>query len=183
MRDLIPAFLTLLAAVSLPNALARRNAQASPGRALAGCAVAFGLLASAMALRGAVMEGLDVSPESFRIAAGAIMGPAALRSLWRGARPGRGEPPGGRWAETLVALALVSPASVAAAMSGADRWGMTTMAGAGAVLAVVCAAALTLLRTGPSGRGEAIIDALARANGAVLAVAAVGMVVSGVESV
>ncbi len=183
MSDLIPAFLTLLAAVGLPTVLARRQGRVSPAGVLAGCALAFGLLAAAMALRGRALDALDVSPESFRIAAGAIMGPAALRLLWRGARPGVGEAPGGRWAETLVALALVGPASVAAAMAGADRWGVATMVGAGGVVALLCAAAMALLRTERGGRAGAITDALARANGAVLAVVAVAMVVSGVESV
>ena len=184
MSELIPAFVTVLAAVTLPQALARWNGRASRTMAVAGCALAFGLLAAAVAARGPVLEALDVSPESFRIAAGAIMGPAAVRLLWRGARPEREEAPrGGGWTDALTPLALVHPASVVAAMAGADRWGVATVAGAGTGVLVVCVAALALLRATHGSRAGAINGALARANGAVLAVVAVGMVVSGVQSV
>ncbi len=126
------------------------------------------------------LDWLDISPESFQLAAGLIMLPQALQLVWRGRTLSGAE------AGTIVPLAaplLAGPASVAAAMSYGTRFGEVE---------AVRASALVLFGTGGlllAGEwverrlGSATIGLLGRLNGALLVIIAIEMAVDGVRSV
>ena len=144
------------------------------------CVAALLLLGAAALVAGPFLDWLDVTPETFQLAAGLIMLPQALQLVARGRTLSNVE------SGVIVPLSaplLAGPASLAAAMSYGTRFGETE---------TVCAAALLLFATAVLlGAGEWIergvrlpaIDLLGRLNGGLLVVIAIEMAVDGVRSV
>jgi small neutral amino acid transporter SnatA (MarC family) len=165
-------------------------AEGADGRERAGLAstaalVALSLLAAATAIGDPFVDWLDVSAESFQIAAGVVMIPQALRLLWSGESASAMANEGmRRWAWTLARTVplLAGPPALVAALSYGTRFGVATTLGAAALTMAISAA---LLAGGGWGmrRARWLAPGLGRLNGGVLAVLAIEMVLDGVLSV
>lgn len=147
---------------------------------------AVGLVAFAAAIHSEFLDLLDVSAESFDVAAGIVMVVAALRPLLLGRLPempvqlGRG--PQLLMPVTIVTFALANPAVLAAmvAYSERDGTGITIAAGATAVLLAGAVLSIGARRR----RTVAPLTAVVAWTSAVLLVAfGVGLIVDGVRSV
>ena len=155
--------------------------------ALVAVLLAFGLVALFTLTGNSVLEFLDISPESFRIAAGALLVFPALRLVEHGdpvATPTNGLP-GGALQAAVVPLAiplLAGPGALATAASFAGRYGEgTTLAAAAAVLGLTFAlfvGAPLLQRV----LRESLFRAAARVIGVLLMAIAVDLIVSGIEA-
>ncbi len=185
MSDGIRVFIVLFAAVN-PAAVM------SAAHPLLGCAerrrvavLAFGIALAVLvvvaALAGDALDAIDISPETFRIAAGIVMLTAAVYAVARAAVARADFEPGLRAAVFPLAIPLlVSPASVIAAASyGADQ-GVGVVGAAAAVALGLAAVLVGWLRLD---RAPALVDAAARLTGALLAVLAVGLIVDGVRAI
>jgi len=154
---------------------------------LAGIAalVALALLAVAISIGDAFLDWLDVSPESFQIAAGVVMIPQALRLLWFGESAAAMANEGMRrwaWALARTAPLLAGPPALVAALSYGTRFGVGTTVGAAAFTMALSAALLS----GSGwwvGRAPWLAPVLGRLNGGILAVLAIEMILDGVLSV
>ncbi|MEP7215571.1 MAG: MarC family protein [Anaerolineaceae bacterium] len=127
-----------------------------------------------------VLDGLDIEPESFRVAAGIVMAAVGTFVIWRGA-PDYSAASGGLSAAVfpLALPLLVSPAGLVAVVTyGADDGGGKTFGAL--VVSLAIAAVLLILRPRP---GLPALDAVARITGTLLVVVAAGLVVDGVRSV
>lgn len=170
------------AAVALAAARLRENRDVSREWRTPAIALAIAVVVYAVAAFGAerLLSGLEIEPESFRVAAGIVMAAAGVLAIWRGAPPAEGD--GGRaWAAVFpIALPLlVSPAGLVAAVTyGADDGGGKAL---GALL-VSLAVAGALLVAQPAKRMPAL-DAVARLTGALLVAVAAGLVVDGVRAI
>jgi small neutral amino acid transporter SnatA (MarC family) len=128
-------------------------------RAVAGVAVLGGLIGglavcAAAIAGGPLLEALDVSEPSFRVAAGIVAGLAGAADLFR--RPPRPEPALGGWRAALIPVAIpmvARPAMLVLALgAGADR-GVLVSAGAMAIgIALLTGLAAGWPAEGPGGR-------------------------------
>lgn len=127
-----------------------------------------------------LLEGLDIAPETFRIAAGVVMAVSGVAAILRLGLAQDGAAPG--YAAALFPLALpllASAAGLSAAVSYAvdEGEGRTLLA---SLVIVAVSAALTVAYR-PAWRPAA--DALARLTGALLVVLAAGLIVEGVRDI
>ncbi len=194
MSDFWRAALGLFAAVSplgaVPVFLAA-TASAAPRQrialAAAGCAAGFALLAGAIAAAGTFLGWIDVSPESFQLAAGSVMLPVAVHLIWSGQPMSLPEEEGNpRWWVWLMPLTfplVAGPAAVAAALSYGTRFGEGTALAAAAAVAALTAAVFALAPVLQRSPGPTVIGALGRMSGALLAILAVELMLDGVQSV
>lgn len=127
-----------------------------------------------------LLVGLDIAPESFRVAAGTVMATAGVLAIWRGVPGSEGEDAG--MAAALFPLTLpllVSPAGLVSAVSYSADDGSAKALGA---LAIPLVITFALLFWRPS-RGMPALDAVARITGALLVAVAAGLVVDGVRAI
>jgi multiple antibiotic resistance protein len=142
--------------------------------------VALVLLAAAALVAEPFLDWLDVSPENFQLAAGLIMLPQALQLIWRG----RSLTEAG--AGTIVPLAaplLAGPASLAAAMTYATRFGESEAVAASALVLLVAVGLLLAGGWAEVRPGRSILGFAARLNGTLLIIIAIELAVDGVRSV
>jgi small neutral amino acid transporter SnatA (MarC family) len=165
----------LVAFAAVVNPCRTRLAYAGPRSTLAlGCAVALAAGAGLAALGSAALDAIDVSPESFRLAAGLVLAVEGARTLvWP--RPSAEPEPGGR-AGALVPVAfplLLQPGVVALALAaGGDETAGPAIPALAAALAL--AAAAGALRPGSLlVAGSRLLGALELAAGVALAVDAI----------
>jgi len=142
------------AALGVPRE--KRSARERAGTAAIGGAIGALAVCGAAALGGPILEAVDVSEPSFRIAAGVLAVSLAVADLWRGApapRPGLSGP---RAALVPVAVPLVArPVLLVVALgTGADR-SIAVTAGALAV-AVALQTALTAWWPAEGARGRSL---------------------------
>jgi len=149
----------------------------------AATAVAAGVVALLAVLHGPLLDGLDVEPETFRVAAGVIAAVGGLRVF---AAPRRLAPTPGGWAGALTPLAfplILTPELAVLGVSYAADDGIAKSMAA-LVAAGVLSCGLTVFLTGRSDAWHrTLIAGTARFIGAVLVVAGVGLVVDGVRSI
>jgi small neutral amino acid transporter SnatA (MarC family) len=149
---------------------------------LAAASVAALLLATAgLAAADPLLDALDVSPESLRIAAGIVLVAGGLRSL---VAPRPASDPGlaGRLAAivpVLFPLLLTPELALVVLSAGADERGLAALGGL--AVAVGLAAAFSVVRRTPV--AEALLLAAARLLGALLVLAGVAYVVDGIRDV
>jgi multiple antibiotic resistance protein len=149
--------------------------------------IALGVFALAAILADPFLEFLDVSPESFQFAAGAVMAPFALRLLWAGdsmpqpdsSRIGPFEP----WLFPAAVPLLAGPASATAALSYSARFGVGDVVIAAIPVLFVSALLLAFSESLCRALGDAGVGALGRLSGALLIIVAVELAVDGVRSV
>lgn len=145
-------------------------------------AIAIAVTVYAAAAFGAerMLDGLDIEPESFRVAAGIVMAAVGVSAIWRGAPDFERDEVGVRAAVFPLALPLlVSPAGLVAALSyGADDGGGKAL---GALVVSLAIAGILLIV--PPARKMAALDAAARITGALLVAVAAGLVVDGVRAI
>ena len=194
MSDFWRAALGLFAAVAplgaMPVFLAA-TASLAPRRRLAlaaaSTAAGFALLAAAIAAGDPFLDWIDVSPENFQLAAGSVMLPVAVHLIWSGhpmSMPEEeGDPPWWLWLAPLATPLVAGPASIAAAVSYGTRFGEGTTLAAAAVVAALTAALFALAPALHRTPGPAVIGALGRLGGALLAVLAVELMLDAVHSV
>lgn len=142
----------------------------------AGAAAVFSVL---LAVADALLEALDVSPESLRISFGIVLAVGGVRVL---ATPRPGTEPGlpGRGAAIVpVLFPLLLTPELALVAAGADERNAAALAGLAAGI-VVGAAGTFVARTPVA---QTVLAAAARLLGAVLVVAAVALVVDGIRDV
>ncbi len=191
----LPLLLIVFWAALNPPASAASLASATlpPSRQTDRLLVAAGAIAAVLLLLAAVLHGplldlLDVSAASFDIAAGLVMLAGAARPLLRGRAieealaSAAGEGRRAVLAPLAVPL-LATPAALAAAVSWGERAGEAQTALAAIVLVALSALWLARAPQPQSRAGRAVLDALARLTGVLLAVLAVGLVVRGVLAV
>ena len=191
----LPLLLIVFWAALNPPASAASLASVEPlpeGRRMrlvaAAAAIGAALLLIAVVLHGPLLDLLEVSAASFDVAAGIVMLAGAARPLLRGraieeaiaatAADGR--------RAVLAPLAvplLATPAAIAAAVSWGERAGEAPTALAAIMIVAVAGHWLARGPLPRSGAGRAILDALARLTGLLLAVLAVGLVVQGILAV
>ena len=159
----------LFAAAANPARHAGRLAAAGSGRrdAIVAAGVAIAAVVAAAGLADPLLDALDVTLPSARIAAGVVAGVAGVRDLLGS------EPPA--WEPVLVRPEVVLPAVVA----GADEGAVLT-----ALVAAVAIGATAVLATRTMGRtGRMVAHVSARMLGAALIVVGVDLVVDGVLDV
>lgn len=157
---------------------------AGRGRVVAAAVAAllgFAAVVALAAVSGPVLDALDVSPSTFRIAAGAV---AAIGGAVRLVVPlPRPEPAGDVWRAGLVPVAfptLLTPDLGLLALSlGADEGVLPVALAAAVALALLVAAAV--VPPPQSGRAGAATTGMARVIAAVLVVAGVALAVDGVQ--
>ena len=183
MTDFLQLLVFLFAAA---NPFAAAAAPSPPGLKLPPLTLAVGLGVALLLVCGAalgseaILDGLGVEPETFRVGAGVVLLVCGALAAWQGGAPHRGPWEGTRAGLFPLGLpVLATPAAIAAAITyGADRGESQTVAAAAIVLAL--GAALIAARLG---RFEAPTDAVARVTGALLIVVAAGLIVSGVRAI
>ncbi len=193
MNDGALAFVALFAASAPLAGLGAFAASAGGGgaaawrAALLAAAMSFALFALALALGDDVLDALDISPDSFRIAAGILMMPRATRLLRTGdtmALPAA--PAASVWRAALVPGAiplLIAPSSLAVAVAHLDRAGAGMTLAAAATIAVIAAAAFAFAPRLVRSPGPSWLGAGGRATGVLLVIVAVEMIESGVRGV
>jgi small neutral amino acid transporter SnatA (MarC family) len=151
------------------------------GAVVLGALLALGAVAAIAALGGALLDALDVSPESFRLGAALVLALEGARALVL-PRPGaEPELPGLRAAVVPVAFPLLlSPGVVALAVA----------AGGGdvepellAALALALALALAVTLVGRSARSDALLAAGGRLLGALEIAAGIALAVGAIRDV
>lgn len=178
---LVVAFAAAANPFRIRPGLPEEGDRANPRVLAAGCVLVFALGAAAVAAAPSLLDGLDVSPETFRLAAGFVMAVAAGWVLWV---PHRGdEPELGGLGAAVVPVAfplLISPELFVLTISaGADE-------DAGAVLAALAVALVTVFALGAvprRGPAPALLRAGSRLAGSLLMLAAVVLIVSGIRDV
>lgn len=189
MTDFLRLMVVFLAAIN-PPAVARALAASPDGprrlarrEAVLGGAVAAVVFAGAAAGADSLLSGLDVEPESFRIAAGAVMTASGLRALFLMRSPARPADADPWWQRAVFPVAVPwlagAAALVVAVDAGADDRGWQALAGV-AVAGVATCALLARLPRVVRGAGG---DGLAGLLGALLVVLGAAYVVEGVQSV
>jgi multiple antibiotic resistance protein len=148
--------------------------------AVVGLATAFALFLPAALAGDALLDLLDVAPETFRIAAGIVMVTSGTAVVWRGEAAVEGA--GGGWLAGVFPLGLpllAGPAALAAAISyGVDEGSGKTLGALAAPL--LLGFVFVVVR---AGRWPGAMGAVSRALGALLVVAAVGLIVEGIRDV
>ena len=157
-----------------------------PGRRdtahLAAAAVGvLALAAAGAAVADPLLDGLDISPESFRIAAGLVV---AVVGAWVIVFPARGEEPVlAGWGAALVPLAfplLITPeVTVLVLSAGADEGAGAVTAGMAVGLALTVAAGF--VRRTPL--ATSLLRAGSRLLGALLVVAGIQLIIDGIRDV
>ena len=180
---LLVAFFAVVnpAAVLLAVRAVRRDRSAATAATVAAaCVIAVACVALAAATSERLLDGLEIAPESFRVAAGIVIATTGVYACWRGRlahAPGEGS-----WRDAIFPLALpilFGPAMLVAAISyGADEGTGRTVTAATAWIVVAALLAVVAERVRP-----AVPDALARLTGALLIVVAVGLVVDGIRAI
>jgi small neutral amino acid transporter SnatA (MarC family) len=184
LRVALALFLTVAPLGALPTF---QSLTEPPGRvraAIACSAAAFALLATFCLIAGELLDLLDVSPENFQLAAALIFLPHALHMVVFGRSSLPREAPGAvafAWLVPLTTPLLVSPASVAAAVSYGARYGaLESVTACGLVLALTACA---LAVAPPRSASAAALGILNRFSGALLIAVATELAVDGVRSV
>ena len=175
--------LLLIAAVNPATAFAAATAMTGALRARATAALIGFLAAAALAAAAlgadAILDALELEPETFRVSAGIVLAATGVAALvfepfaW---------PAEEGWKGALFPLAfplLASPAALAATVSRASDEGVAGVLAA-ALIAVAIAAGATVIA---AGRSRTAADALARLTGALAVALAAGLVVDGVRAV
>lgn len=183
MSEFLRILATLFVAIS-PAAVAATAHQAGPRLSARTIAIAatlsIAIYAAAAFGADAVLAGIDIEPETFRVSAGLVMVAGGVFTIWSGSAGYSGEL--GSRSAALFPLAvplLASPAGLAAVLSqSAD--GETSTALAAAAVVVLLAAAALMARLG---RFRATVDGLARLGGALLIAFAGAMIVDGIRAV
>jgi multiple antibiotic resistance protein len=191
-NDFATALLGLFAAIS-PAGAAPVFLQLFPTVRERATAAALAALVAIVALIFVTLAGdpfidwLDISPESFQLAAAAIMTPHAMHLLWTGeslsVRGAGAYGPLPAWFIPLGVPLLAGPAAMAASLSYGTRFGAEVAIGAAALVLVVA-----VLWTFAEGRLERIYGrvgagVLARLTGLLLIIIAVEMALDGIRSV
>jgi small neutral amino acid transporter SnatA (MarC family) len=182
--DLTRAAVGLFAVIAAPGALAAfaslSEIALGPRLRLVAAATlaAFAGLALIAAVDGPLLDWLDISPESFQVAAGVVMLPLAGRLLWTGETwaPRAASPAVKAWS------LLSGPVPTVLILSYSARFGLATALGAAAI-ALGASAALLMVSGWLSARLGAGLGLLGRFNGALIAVMAIELMVDGVQSV
>jgi small neutral amino acid transporter SnatA (MarC family) len=144
---------------------------------------ALAALSFAAALNDPLLDWLEVSPESFQLAAAAAMFPLAIRLLVAGdsmAMPA--QLPGYAWLVPLGVPMLASPTSIIAAISYAARFGEMRAILASAVVLAATGALFTWLDR-PERARTVLLQTLARLSGGLLILVAFELAIDGVHSV
>lgn len=176
--------LLLIAAVNPAAAFATMSAAPDGGRARALAAlIGFGVAAAPLLAvafgADAILEALELEPETFRVSAGIVLAAAGAATILFGPFAWAVE---GGWRGALFPLAfplLATPAALVAALSRAGDKGEAGVVIA-ALIVIAAAAGVTALA---GGRGRTAADALARLTGALAVVLAAGLIVEGVRAV
>ena len=149
--------------------------------------IALAVFALTAILADPFLELIDVSPENFQFAAGAVMAPFALRLLWTGdsmpqpysPRIGALEP----WLFPAAVPLLAGPAALTAALSYSARFGAGDVIAAAIPVLAISAFLLSLSASLCRTLGDAGVGTLGRLSGALLVIVAVELAVDGVQSV
>ncbi len=178
---LVVAFLAAVNPFRVRPGLPEVDGRARPRALAAGCLLVFALGAVAVAAAPALLDGLDVSPETFRLAAGFVMAVAAGWVLWF---PHRGDEPElagmGAAAVPVAFPLLISPELFVLTISaGADENAAAVLGS----LAVALVAVFALGAVPRRGATTALLRAGSRLTAALLMVAAVVLIVSGIRDV
>lgn len=179
--DELRVIIAIFVAVNPAAAAGAVSGHPLPVRVLAVAAVVAAVVYTGLAVGAdAVLDGLDVEPETFRVSAGLVMAAGGVLAVVVGSAAHRGPREDTRTGLfPFLIPALVAPAGIAAVVSyGADEG--AAVASAGGVLAVAVAAAATWIA---GGRYAPAADALTRVMGAVLVAFAGGLVVDGVRAI
>ncbi len=179
--DALRVIIAVFVAVNPAAAAGAVSGRATSIRTLAAATVVAAAAYAGLAVGAdAILDGLDVEPETFRVSAGLVMAAGGILAVVAGSAAHRGPADGGRaWLFPFLIPALVAPAGIAAVISyGADEG--AGVASAGAILAVAVAGAATWTA---AGRYAAAADALTRVMGAVLVAFAGGLAVDGVRAI
>jgi hypothetical protein len=142
-------------------ALASRDGAPSRRALAATLAAGAAVIAVGVVLADPFLDALDISPESFRIAAGLVLAAAGLRTI---VRP---EPSG------PFAASLVTPELACLAISAGADEGIAAALGAGALALVVVAVTARALPAAVVGRATPFLAALQVVVGVALVVAGV----------
>ncbi|MEX0783102.1 MAG: MarC family protein [Dehalococcoidia bacterium] len=148
--------------------------------AAAGVVIAVAIYAALTFAGEDLLDGLDIAPETFRIAAGIVMAASGVFAIWRMGLADDGALPGiGAGVFPLGVPLLASAAGLVAALSyGVDHGSGRTFVAA-AVIVVVTGTLAWLYRDS----WRPIAGALARITGAVLVAVAAALVVEGVRDI
>ncbi len=148
--------------------------------AAVGVAVAVGLYAALAAWGDDLLDGLDVAPETFRIAAGIVMAASGVFAIWRMGLADDGALPGlGAGVFPLGIPLLASAAGLMAAVSYAVDHGSGRTFLAAAVIVAATGALAWLYRDS----WRPVAGPIARLTGALLIAVAAALVVEGVRDV
>lgn len=164
--------------LSLPDEIDARH---RPAAVLLGAAAMLAASLGVAAVADGVLDGLDVSPETFRIAAGLI---ATVAGLWVVVVPRRGEEPvlpgpGAALVPVLFPLLMTPETAALLLAAGADE-------PFGGVAAAVAAALAAVTASGWLRRGPVVDSALtvaARLLGAALVTSGVWLMIDGIRDV
>jgi small neutral amino acid transporter SnatA (MarC family) len=184
-RTALALFLTVAPLGALPAFQSLTVTESRTQTALACSSAAFILLASLCLVADQLLDWLAVSAENFQLAAALIFLPHAFHMIARGnsSSPREAKAIGPWvWFLPLTTPLLVSPASAAAAVSYAARFGTTGSIAACALVIAFTAGALALIPV-LSGRAALSLATFNRFCGALLVAVAIELAVDGVRSV
>lgn len=170
----------LLVAVNPPAVVAALG-PARPRRELAlAAALATAVAAAAAALSAPVLDALDVTAPTFRVATAVVLGVAGVRWLALGPWVLPDDAPRPGWRQVMVPLlvpVLITPQLIAVSTSaGADRGVVVVVLGAGVAMVLTWVAVMA----GPRGTAWSVAS---RFVGLVAVVVALALAVDGVRSV
>jgi small neutral amino acid transporter SnatA (MarC family) len=176
----VRAVLALLAAVNPPAVAVALGPQKRALVLATAAAITWALAVAAAAGSEGVLDALDVTPETFRVAAAVVLGLVGARWLVLGARPIRAERRGEGWGELVVPFlipVLVTPALAMVSISaGADHGTGVVALGAAVSLALAWAAS-------GLGGGWPHWDAGVRFAGALAIAVALALAVDGIRAI
>ena len=174
------ALLAFIAAVNPAAVAVAVGPRSSRTLVAAAAAVTFALALVAAAGSEGVLDALDVTPETFRVAAAVVLGLTGARWLVLGPRPVAVDPPTEGWRAVAVPLlipVLVTPALAVVSISvGADDGAAVAALGAAIALALAWVAAV-------AGGPPLVWSWAARLIGALGVAVALALAVDGVRSV
>lgn len=191
LRAAIGIFATLaplglvLALVALPVDADRAGKFGGRGRMIGLAALATGVtLLLAVALTDPFLDLLGVVPESFQAGAAVIMLPLAAQLLWTGRSVNPGEKVTSRpWLMPLTYPGMAGPASIAAVIAYAARFGEAEAAAAVVLAVTLAAGVLAAGRAIERAAGKLALGFAGRLSGAFIVVIALELAVDGVRSV
>lgn len=151
-----------------------------PATAALGALVALTLYAVLTGVASDLLSGLDIAPETFRVAAGIVMAASGVLAIWRLGLADDGAPPGIAAGLFPLAVPLIaSAAGLAAAISYSVDHGAVRTFVAAAVIGVATAALVAVYRDS----WRPVAGALTRLTGALLVAVAAGLVVEGIRDI